>query len=213
MLLNVIKSDGTLEVYLHTKVMGTIAAALGDSGCETLGITDSLAEALTEFISRRHNGSTISTDEIHAMIKAVLSETDYEDAALCLHEHRLNRQIKRSRTEVIYVNGDIPKPWEAEDYDKYSYPAQPWNKSMIVRTLEGESGLSRPMARAVAGSVEEKVLRIGSRQIFSSLIRELVANELWSIRKAELALAPQDTSDDEDYAGCREMELLKATSV
>ena len=79
---------------------------------------------------------------------------------------------------------------------------------MIVRCLEGESGLSRDLARAIAGAVEEKVLRLGCRRILSSLVSELVANELWAMKEAEKALTENVYQEDEEKAGCHEMELV-----
>ena len=207
--LRVLKSDGSSEVYLHTKVIGSIAVALSESGSYQEVVTGHLAEAVTIYISRRHGSLQITSDEIHAMIEAVLSETGYEDAAVCLHEHRLNRQINRLRTEVIHCRNCCEEPDTVEtNISSEKYTSQLWNKSLIVRCLEGESGLSRELSRAIAGAVEEKVLRIGSRRIFSTLVSELVANELWFMKEAEKALTEHVYQEEEENAGCHEMELV-----
>ncbi|MCD6388333.1 MAG: hypothetical protein J7L69_02890 [Desulfobulbaceae bacterium] len=208
MLFGVAKSDGSIEVYFHTKVMGSIAAALGESGnCEE-GLTDHLAEAVTEYILRRCSCATVDTDEIHAMIEVVLSETGYVEAALCLHNHRLTRGIKRSRVEVVYNHrSDVGGNCD-DDTGFESYAVQPWNKSVIVQVLEGESELPRGVARTVASAVEDKVLRMGFRRVRSSLVRELVESELWAMREAEKALAEQIEEEGEEYAGCHNMNLV-----
>ena len=100
------KSDGSQEVYLHTIVMGTIAAALGDSGSYRDDLTGDLSETVTSYLCKHYNSSgdlaVVGSDEIHAMIKAVLSDTGYEQAALSLKEHYVDRQVKRRRTEVVH---------------------------------------------------------------------------------------------------------------
>ena len=59
----------------------------------------------------------------------------------------------------------------------------------MAENLEGESGLLHDLARAVAGAVEEKALSLGCRSLTTSLIKELVFNELLVMRQAEKALA------------------------
>ena len=96
MQLTVLKSDGSTEIYLHTKVMGSIAAALCDCDCFEAGLSEQLSEAVTVFLRRRYGSCTVSTDEIHSMIEAVLSDTGYDRAALALHEHRITRLERRA---------------------------------------------------------------------------------------------------------------------
>lgn len=198
MQLMVEKCDGSREVYLHTKVMGSIALALGDCGNYHEGLAEQLAESVTTFLRRRYGKLTVSADEIHAMIAAVLSETAYEQAALALQENRIGRQIKRSRREVVHCdaasNDDIVK---YADYLLEGGPVEPWNKSVIVRKLEDGNGLPHNLARAVAAGVEEKVLGLGCRRLFSSLVRELVVNELVAMKQAEMALLTEDSCKDQ----------------
>ena len=202
MQLRVEKADGSIEVYLHTKVLGTIAAALADSGSYQEGKPEQLAEAVTTFLRRRYGNTSVSSDEIHSMIEVVLTDTGHEDAALALHEYRMNRQIKRRRLEVVHVE----KTDTAGSHPKIhllsaDYTVGPWNKSEIVRDLEGESELPHNLAQAIASSVEEKALALGCRRITSALVRELVCNEMLAMRQAESALAEQSgeerhTSED-----------------
>jgi len=203
--LKVTKSDGSAEVYLHTKVMGSISAAMGDSGFYQEGMTEHLAEAVTEYIFRRYGSAPVCTDEIHAMIEAVLSETGYYEAALALHEHRLTRQINRCRTEVIHCrktdHNDSAMSGKRQNEEEYF--AHSWNKSIIVNFLETEYGLESPLARAVAGAVEEKVLRMGCRRVFASVVRAMVENDLWAMKQAEQSFVKQakEESDEPFRAG------------
>jgi len=185
MQLMVEKADGSAEVYLHTKVLGSIAGALSDSGQYQEDIAEQLAETVTSFLRRRHGSGRVTSDEIHSMIEVVLAETDHSMAALALHEHRIHRQIKRNRLEVIRCEalpggaGAFYRPLVTT-----TISVQPWDKSVMVRELERGSRLPHDMARAIAGTVEEKVLRLECSSVTSSLVRELVANELIMLSRA-----------------------------
>ncbi len=190
MQLRVLKNDGTTEVYYHTKVMGTIGQSLSESGSYADGVVDSLAEAVSSYISKNYGCSIIESDQIHSIIQAVMSETGFFNAALILHEHRIIRQSQRNRMEIVHFYHDetYDNKNNAADVLMNSYFAEPWNKSTIVWHLENERGLSRGLSRMIAGQVEEKVLRLNCHQITSGLVREMIENELFHILKVEKAI-------------------------
>ena len=200
MQLKVLKSDGSSEVYLHTKVMGTIGAALCSCGGYQEVTVQNLAEAVTVFLCRKYGSYVVSSSEIFSMILAVLGDSGYEGAAVAVNEHRLNRQLKRNRTQVCrYHSAD--KQWLAKRNKNISKntPAseeplstEQWNKSVIVQYLQAEKGLSRNMARAIAGVVEERVLLMECHSLTTSLVRELVNNELLEMQRAEESLMEQN---------------------
>lgn len=184
MQLTVEKCDGSREVYLHTKVMGTLAAALVDCGVFESGLVDRLAESVTIFLKRRFGSWVVQADEIHAMLVAVLADTGYESAALALQQHRLMRRVRRGRVEVMLCQGQKGRACGMADAEN---AIDLWNKSVIVKDLLSH-GLERSLARAVAGMVEECVLRSGLRMVTTALIRELVSTELFSLQQAEASL-------------------------
>ena len=51
MQLKVKKADGSKELYLHTKVLGALAAGLADAGHLEAGVAEQLAEAVTDVSS------------------------------------------------------------------------------------------------------------------------------------------------------------------
>ncbi|KPK77610.1 MAG: hypothetical protein AMJ79_02660 [Phycisphaerae bacterium SM23_30] len=198
MQLRVEKSDGSSEVYLHTKVMGVIARSLAESDGYRQGQPEQLAEAVTTYLRRRHHGGIVTSDEIHSMVEVVLYDTGYERAALLLHEHRVNRQIRRRRIEVVN-RIFVPGSRDSDDLELSAADEATarWNKSVIVRDLEEKYSLAHNLARAAAGAVEEKVLGLGCRRVTLSLVKELVANELWSMLQAEKSLAASEAAEKE----------------
>ena len=104
MQLKVIKADGSVEEYLHTKIIGTISNALGRIGSPDLYVAEEMAEVVTFYLYNRQNRRTVTSSEIFSIIKAVLTATKYEDAAVALNENHFERSLKRSRTQVVSID-------------------------------------------------------------------------------------------------------------
>jgi hypothetical protein len=183
--LKVIKADGTVEEYLHTKVMGTINNALGRIGQADTDIAEQFAEVVTYFLYHQHEGRTITSGEVLSMIKVVLAATGYEKAAVALSEHHFERKLKRSRIEVVCV--DVQDLDDAEllvGADESGSRGR-WNKSRIVEDLTGKYNLCRQTGRMIAGMVEEKIFSIGITCVPSSLIKQLVLGDAATVLRAQ----------------------------
>jgi len=179
MKIRVFKSDGAVEPYLHTKILGTFHNALAAVNENDLTTAEQLAEAITFYLYRSGASQTVSADQIHLLIQSVLTSTGFSRAAEALNEHRLQRKLRRKRVLVVSVPGAVRG---AEP--QFSV----WNKSRIVRTLMEDRKMDRLTARAIAAAVEEKVLKVGISKVRSSLIRELVAEDTEAILRAEKQL-------------------------
>mgnify|MGYP001025963248 CR=1 FL=1 len=186
--LKVIKADGTIEEYLHTKVMGSINNALGGTGQANIEIAEQFAEVVTFFLYRQYNRRTVTSGDIFSMIKVVLAATDYEDAAVAMSEHHFERKLKRSRTEVVSV--DIQDLTDAELLTGAEEPAgrSRWDKSRIVDDLITRYNLCRQTARTIAAMVEERVFNMGMTLVPSSLIKQLVLGEAANVLRAQRQL-------------------------
>lgn len=188
--LKVIKADGSVEQYFHTKVLGTICNALACAGQGETSTAENIAEAVTYFLYHRGSGETVTSCEIFSIIKAVLSSTGYEAAATSLNEHHHHRRVKRNRVEVIRI--DIEKLSDAEKLYgmEKPVPRTPWNKSKIASSLVDKHEFGRQIARAVASMVEEKVLNMGINVVPSSLIRQLVFGDSAALLAAQRQFQP-----------------------
>jgi hypothetical protein len=171
MQLKVIKTDGGIEEYMHTKIIGTISNALTGSGHESTFVAEQLAEAITFYLYNNNSGGAVGSGEIYSMIQAMLSTTGYDDAALVLNNCHYTRELMRHRIEVVNAEGRTR-----------------WNKSQIVHDLVCREGMQRHTARTVASMVEEKVLRLGLSKVPTSLIQELVEIETEAILEAQQQL-------------------------
>ena len=186
--LKVIKTDGSTEEYLHTKVIGTISNALALVGEPDIDIAEQLAEVVTYFLYQRQNHRSVTSSEIFSVIKAVLTSTMHGDAAAALSEYKNQRKLKRNRVEVAAM--DIQELADAEMLctSEQSDNRFRWNKSRIVEDLISEHGLSRQAARAVASMVEEKIFNMGITVVPVSLIKQLVLGDTATILQAQRQL-------------------------
>ena len=186
--LKVIKADGSLEEYSHTKVIGTINNALGKIEQTDIYFAEQLAEVETYFLYHRQNNRSITSSEIFSIIKAVLTATGYEDAAIGLSEHHFERKLKRSRTEVVSI--DIQKLTDAEllvEAEGTNSRCR-WDKSRIIKDLVTKYELCQPTARAIASMVEEKIFNLGINLVPSSLIKQLVLGDTATVLRAQQQL-------------------------
>jgi transcriptional regulator NrdR family protein len=188
MRLKVVKTDGSVEEYLHTKVIGTISNALASDGQTDIYIAEQLADVVTYYIYRGKNHRTIASSEVLSIIKAVLAAAEYEDAAVALTEHHFNRRLKRSRTEVVSI--DIQQLADAEMlYGVQQSPHRsPWDKSKIVDCLVTNYDVHRQTARTIASMVEEKILGMGLTSVPAGLVKQLVLSDAVAFLRAQRQL-------------------------
>ncbi|HNY77865.1 MAG: hypothetical protein RBS72_09530 [Sedimentisphaerales bacterium] len=186
--LRVRKSDGSTEAYLHTKVLGTINNAMTACGQGDMVMAEDLTEVVTFYLYNKHDRAVASSGEIFAMIKAVLTATGNEEAALALTKHAFERRLRRLRTEVLAV--DIHEFTDAEQlFGAGRAPERAaWDKGRIVQDLTERFGMPRRTARAVASGVEEKVFRMEITMVPLSLIKQLVLGEAAALLHAEREL-------------------------
>ncbi len=188
MQLKVIKTDGSVEEYLHTKIIGTISNALGRIGWPDIYVAEELAEVVTFYLYKRQHRRTATSSEIFSIIKAVLTATKYEDAAVALSEHHFERKLKRSRIEVVSIDieelADAERLCRTEHLDSRSR----WDKSSIVKDLVEKHDVSRQTARMIASMVEEKIFNMGLTLVPASLIKQLVLGDAAAVLRAQRQL-------------------------
>ncbi len=182
--LKVVKADGSVEHYLHTKVVGTINNALGAIDEANIDMAEQFTEVVTFFLYHQQGRRRVNSSEIFSMIQVVLASTGYEAAAEALSRHHFERKLKRSRTEVIAV--DIQNLRDAEFFvgTEEAGVRTRWDKCRIAEDLIDECGMDRQTARMIAAMVEEKIFNMGMTRIPSSLIKQLVLGDTAAVERA-----------------------------
>lgn len=183
--LKVIKADGAAEDYLHTKVIGTINNALDAVDQADIYIAEHLAEVVTCYVYKTQKHRSVTTNEIFSIVKAVLTATNHEEAAVALSERHYERRLKRCRIEVVPV--DIRELADAEQLcmDEQLQSRSRWDKSRIVDGLMAEHGVSQQTARTIASMVEEKIFKMGITVVPASLIKQLVLSDAAAVLRAQ----------------------------
>jgi transcriptional regulator NrdR family protein len=173
MQIRVLKADGQIEPYLHTKVLGTFHNALALAGDSTLFAADQMAEAVTFYLYAHKPTGPIPTDAVHRMIESVLTATGFVRAAEALDDYRLKRRLKRRR---IVVLGDADPDGGRETTE--------WSKKRLAESLVRTYRVDPLTARAIAGAVEEKVLAMNVTRLGSSLLRQLILGDMETFLEA-----------------------------
>ena len=188
MQLKVIKTDGSVEQYLHTKVMGTISNALGAVDHADIWVAEQLAEVVTYFLYHEQQCRAVTSSEIFSVIKVVLTATGYEEAGIAISERHFQRKLKRRRIEVVSV--DVQELADAQLLcsTEESGARSRWDKSRIVADLVTRHNLSRQTARMVASMVEERIFAMGIALVPASLIKQLVLNDTAAVLQAQRQL-------------------------
>jgi len=181
--LKVIKTDSSIEVYLHNKVIGTINNALAAVNQADTRIAEKLSEAVTYFLYNKKNTHNVTSNEIFSIVKTVLATTSNEKAAIALNEHHYKRNRNRSRIEVVSANIQTLEDAEMLALQKVNN-TNPWNKSIIVNDLINNYDLDKQTARTIAAMVEDKVLATKITLVPTSLIKQLLLNVTASLLKA-----------------------------
>jgi len=189
--LKVIKADGSIEPYLHTKVLGTISKALNFCEQDDISVMESLTEVVTYYLYQQKDKPLISSGEIFSLIKITLDSTGYSSAAAELDEYHYKRKLQRSRLEVVLAN--IQKLVDIE----MANAKAAWNKSVIVGDLIDKYQIDRLTARTIASMVEENVMKMTISQIPTSLIKQLVLHDTALVLRAykqlnDIPLQPAD---------------------
>jgi len=192
--LEVIKTDGSSEMYLHTKVLGTLCNAFGLTGQSDLFLAQELAEVVTYYVyhDKERIPRQVSSSEIHAIVKVVLTTTGHGHVAEALSEFHYERLLNRNRTEVACT--PLLSLMDAQllcDHDPSSTRSK-WSKARIVHDLIREHQLPRQTARAVGGMVEDKILKLGLTIVPSDLIRLLMLNDTALVLRAQECFLPQE---------------------
>lgn len=176
------KRDGRIVPFDQTKIADAIFKAAQAVGGQDRQMAEELAAVVTLFIERNYEEGDIPTiEEIQDLVEKVLIETGHAKTAKAYILYRDKRARMR---EAIRVRKRIRRNGSSTDLSLLVDPGTrdemlPWDKRKIALALETEADLEPSLAAEIASAVEKKVFDSGLRRISTSLIRELVDNELF----------------------------------
>lgn len=177
----VVKRDGRLVSFNEKKIADAIFKAAQAVGGDDRALADELAVVVTMFLEKKYAGQTPGIEDIQDVVEKVLIETGhaktakayilYRDKRARSRESLRVRKQTRKRTDTTDVSLLVNTETKDETF--------PWDKRKIADALSKEADFSDEVASEIAGVVEQRVFSSGLNRISTTLIRELVDNELF----------------------------------
>ena len=175
------KRDGTVVPFDKSKIADAIFKAAISVGGEDKIMAEELASAVTLFLRKKFGSKIPAIEEIQDIVEKVLIETGHAKTAKA---YILYRERMTHARRGLRVRKKLFGKADTTDMALLVTPTAkdeivPWDKSKITFALQKEAGLNTGLAAEIASAVETKIITSGHRQISSTLIRELVDNELF----------------------------------
>ncbi|MDR4503664.1 MAG: anaerobic ribonucleoside-triphosphate reductase [Candidatus Scalindua sp.] len=175
------KRDGRFVLFDEEKIAEAIFRAAKAVGGEDMSIAKELASVVTHFLKKRFGDKIPEIEEIQDLVEEVLIKNGHAKTAKAYILYRENRAGIR---KTLRVRKQVKSGADTTDVslmvDQITKDESfPWDKCKIAMALEKEADLSPEIAQEVANVVEKRVFSSGINRISTSLIRELVDNELF----------------------------------
>jgi hypothetical protein len=186
------KRDNRIVPFDVSKIADAIYRALRSVGEGSRSLAEELASAVSHFLDERFEGAVPGIEDIQDQVETVLMEMGHPRVAKAYILYRQKRALLRQTLEVRKVSpreeGVTFDYEEAEvadaggglpEVEETQWGTSTWQKGKISAALIREADLDPDIAEEIASVVERKVLESGIRRIATTLIRELVDNELF----------------------------------
>jgi ribonucleoside-triphosphate reductase len=177
----VTKRDGRSVPFNQKKIANAIFKAAQAVGGEDRLLAEELANVVTLWLQKNYDGQAPSIEEIQDTVEKVLIETGHARTAKAYILYRERRarvrealQVRKKRTRSANST-DMSLMVDTGGGDDVGV----WDKHKISLALQTEADLAPELADEIAGAVEARVMNSGLSRISTSLIRELVDNELF----------------------------------
>jgi len=177
----VVKRDGRLVAFDGMKIADAIFMAAQAVGGSDRTMAEELADAVITLLERDYDDHPPQIEDIQDTVEKVLIETGHARTAKAYILYRDRRARAREALQVrkaVHARNnstDISLLVDTESQDE----VRPWHKSKIADALIVEADVAEELAHEIASAVERRLVHSGLTRISTSLIRELVDNELF----------------------------------
>jgi len=187
----VIKRDGRQEPFDKHKIADAIFKAAQSIGGQDRDLAESLASAITIYLSKRLDNQPPTVDQVHDAVERVLIQMSHAKTALAYARYRDRRaRIRRLREGDLRA---LLSEFEEARHEREALGGHPaatlsvrtsadtlasWDREKIVQALVRETGLEQSIAAVVAYEVEQQLQRAQITTLTTSLVRELVDAKL-----------------------------------
>ncbi len=176
------KRSGRRVPFDVSKISDAIFKAAQAMGGADQEMAEELADVVILFLEKQYGPEgTPSIEEIQDMVEKVLIETGHAKTAKAYILYRERRARVR---DTVKVRKQMRRQNNTTDISLLVDQAtrdevMPWDKQLIALALEKEADVPAEVAANIASAVERRILASGMKRISTSLIRELVDNELF----------------------------------
>lgn len=176
------KREGQLVEFDRKKIVEAIFAAMQVMGEENKSRSEKITDQVIKKLEERFKDNIPQVEEVQDIVEEILIKEGMVKVAKAYILYR----DKRSRIrESLKVRKKIKNHKSMTDLSLLvSTPTSenifPWDRKKIVHALVKEAELPLNISRKIAKAVEEKIFDLGLIEITTSLIRELVDNELFA---------------------------------
>jgi len=176
------KREGQLVEFDRKKIVEAIFAAMQVMGEENKSRSEKITDQVIKKLEERFKDNIPQVEEVQDLVE----ETLIKEGMVKVAKAYILYRDKRSRIrESLKVRKKIINHKSMTDLSLLvSAPTSenifPWDREKIVHALVKEAETPLNISRKIAKAVEEKIFDLGLMEITTSLIRELVDNELFA---------------------------------
>ncbi|MDD2239238.1 MAG: anaerobic ribonucleoside-triphosphate reductase [Kiritimatiellae bacterium] len=195
------KRDGLIVPFSRDKIIRAIYRAADEvRRRDHVEVGETMPEQMADIVIQQLNDPRseyhVSADEqgrripliedIQDLIEIVLAEQGYAPIVAAYKRFRKHRQLARERIRVRTAAraAEEAKPVDLTDAsmlmvdDVARGSTLPWDRRELIDTLVQHTDLNEEVALNIAKTVENQIIASGMRSVDSTLIRELLNNEL-----------------------------------
>ncbi len=176
------KREGQLVEFDKKKIIEAIFAAMLAAGEKNKTISEKVTDQVIIKLEKKFKDKVPQVEEVQDVVEEVLIREGMVKVAKAYILYR----DKRSRIrESLKVRKKVENHKSTTDLSLLvSTPTSenifPWDRQKIIQALVKEAELPLNVSTKIAKAVEKKIVDLGLSEISTSLIRELVDNELFT---------------------------------
>jgi len=176
------KREGQLVEFDKKKITEAIFAAMLTAGEENKTVSEKIADQVIITLDKRFKDKVPQVEEVQDIVEETLIR---EGMAKVAKAYILYRDKRRRIRGSLKVRKKIKNHKSMTDLSLLvSTPTSenifPWGRQKIIQALVKEAELPLNVSTKIAKAVEKKIVDLGLSEISTSLIRELVDNELFT---------------------------------
>lgn len=174
------KKDGEVTGFIPKKILTSLKKAAEYAGVSDLEVKALYSRMMHELENTFLPGETILTNNIDNVIIDVLQKNGFSPMSRIYYSQGQLKENTKKKIKVIKKADVDVTDFSLLVTNARDVIATPWHREKIVDAIIRETGLEKDEAKAIAKSVEKKIVAADLRDVSTSLIRGLIDNELLS---------------------------------